>query len=61
LGEINEIKINELKQKRTQATRCNVLVKGKIIRALVDTSARPSAITDRLRRELDIPITEKVM
>jgi hypothetical protein len=54
LGEINEIKINELKQKK-----CDVLVGGKIIRALVNTGAGPSAITDRLRRELDIPIVRK--
>jgi hypothetical protein len=59
LGEINEIKINELKQKRTQATRCNILVKRKVIRALVNTGAGPSAITDRLRRELNIPIAGK--
>jgi hypothetical protein len=59
LGEINEIKTNELKQKRTQATRCNILVEGKVIRALVDTGTALSAITDRLRRELNIPITGK--
>lgn len=53
------MRINELKQKRTQATRCDVLVEGNIIRALVDTGAGPSAITDRLRRELDIPIVRK--
>jgi hypothetical protein len=34
-------------------------VEGKIIKALVDTGAGISAITDRLRRELNIPIAGK--
>jgi hypothetical protein len=34
-------------------------VEGKVIRALVYTGAGPSAITDRLRRELKIPIAGK--
>jgi hypothetical protein len=35
------------------------MVEGKRIRALVDTGAGPSAMTDKLRRELEIPITGK--
>ena len=35
------------------------MVEGKRIRALVDTGAGPSAITDRLRKELEIPIIRK--
>jgi hypothetical protein len=34
--------------------RCNVLVEGERIRALVDTGTRPLAITNRLRKELNI-------
>ncbi|PKY48632.1 hypothetical protein RhiirA4_464285, partial [Rhizophagus irregularis] len=46
-------------EEKTQATRCNVIVKGKVIRALVDTGAGPSTITNKLRKELNIPIIKK--
>lgn len=35
------------------------MVEGKRIRALVDTEAGPSAISDKLRRELEIPNRKK--
>ncbi|RIA81355.1 hypothetical protein C1645_837135 [Glomus cerebriforme] len=54
-GEIKNIN----QERRTQATRCNVIVKGKMIRALVDTGAGPSAISNILRKELNIPIIKK--
>ncbi|CAB4412355.1 unnamed protein product [Rhizophagus irregularis] len=44
---------------KPQATRCNVIVKGKMIRALVDTGAGISAISNALRKELNIPIIKK--
>jgi predicted aspartyl protease len=35
------------------------MVEGEIIRALVDTGAGPSVITNKLRKELKIPIIRK--
>ncbi|GET50524.1 ribonuclease H-like domain-containing protein [Rhizophagus irregularis DAOM 181602=DAOM 197198] len=47
------------KEEKSQATRCNIIIEGKMIRALVDTGAGPSVITNELRKELNIPITKK--
>ncbi|RIA92393.1 hypothetical protein C1645_820730 [Glomus cerebriforme] len=47
------------KKRRSQATRCNVIVKGKMIRALVNTRVGPLAISNALRKELSIPIIKK--
>ncbi|PKC02482.1 hypothetical protein RhiirA5_425164 [Rhizophagus irregularis] len=51
--------INERPNEKTQATRCNVIINGKTIRALVDTGAGPSTIMNKLRKELNIPIIKK--
>ncbi|GBC28000.1 ribonuclease H-like domain-containing protein [Rhizophagus irregularis DAOM 181602=DAOM 197198] len=47
------------KEEKSQATRCNIIIEGKMIRALVDTGAGPSVITNELRKELNIPITKE--
>ncbi|GBC29379.2 ribonuclease H-like domain-containing protein [Rhizophagus irregularis DAOM 181602=DAOM 197198] len=47
------------KEEKLQATRCNIIIEGKMIRALVDTGAGPSVITNELRKELNIPIMKK--
>ncbi|GBC45259.2 ribonuclease H-like domain-containing protein [Rhizophagus irregularis DAOM 181602=DAOM 197198] len=49
----------QLRVEKTQATRCNVIINGKAIRALVDTGAGPSTIMNKLRKELNIPIIKK--
>ena len=46
----------EINEERTRATRCEVLIEGKSVEAIVDTGAGPSVITDGLRRELEILI-----
>ncbi|GES85361.1 ribonuclease H-like domain-containing protein [Rhizophagus clarus] len=51
--------INEINEERTQATRCNVLIEGKLVKALVDTGAGPLVMSNRLRKELEIPIRRK--
>ncbi|GES76231.1 enzymatic polyprotein, putative [Rhizophagus clarus] len=49
----------EVDEERTQATRCDVLIEGKLVKALVDTGAGPSVMSNRLRKELEIPIKRK--
>ncbi|GES79038.1 ribonuclease H-like domain-containing protein [Rhizophagus clarus] len=51
--------IQEKPFERTQATRCDVLIEGKLVKALIDTGAGPSVMSNRLRKELEIPIKRK--
>ncbi|PKB98273.1 hypothetical protein RhiirA5_431654 [Rhizophagus irregularis] len=46
-------------EEKTQTTRCNVIINGKAIRALVNTGAGSSTITNKLRKKLNIPIIKK--
>ncbi|CAB4418772.1 unnamed protein product [Rhizophagus irregularis] len=56
---LNERPGNINQNRKPQATRCNVIVKGKMIRALVDTGAGILAISNALRKKLNIPIIKK--
>jgi predicted aspartyl protease len=39
--------------------RCDVKINGELIKAIIDTGASVSVITNKLRKELEIPITRK--
>ena len=49
----------EVRDKEITAVKSDVIVKGKQIKAIIDTGASVSAITNRLRNELEIPIERK--